>query len=811
MIRNYFKIAWRNLLENKLFSAINIISLAIGLCASFVIGLIVYYDFTFDTFHSGGDRIYRITSNFKSLEKDFYNSGAPIPLGTSLKSTITNIDVTSSFFTMSPASIKIVNTNQKYEYLEKTIYADENYFDLFEYQWLAGTPEKALAAPYEVILTKNRAKKYFPTLNPEQIVGQSLIYNDTIPATVMGVVANYAKRSDLIFEEFISVKTFESSGMASIGLDNGWNNTNSASQLFVKLHENASVTDTQEQLDKLAKEHEDKRLAEFGMKRKFYLQPLNDLHFNSDYGIFNDSISPASKPVLLSLGCVALFLLLLGSINFINLNTAQATKRAKEIGIRKTFGVSKNQLVFQFLIESLLLTVVAAILSLLFSSWLFHIFSDIIPNDVGFELFANLEILIYILLLILIVAFLSGFYPALVLTRFRPVLVLKNQLLPSNNKSSFRKYLTTFQFVIAQIFVIATILVSKQVNFLINKDMGFKTEAVAYVRTWSNTSIDKRLRFMNEIEALPEIRDISLGGNPPASNSTISDVVTCFNGQKEIHTELQLLYGDQNYRDVYDIQLLAGRERLNDSIKEYIINESCSKVLGFENPEDAIGQVLLLNQEQAPIVGVMSDFNQRSLKSKIEPMALVGSWHRQTFHTIHFSFQDQNMKSWSDAISKVENIWKGIYPSTTFKLNFMDDTVQQFYQEERKTSLLLNWAMGLSVLISCLGLLGLVIHTTERRTKEIGIRKVLGASIMRLNLLICTEFISLLGIAFVIAAPIAWLGLNKWLEDFSYRTDLSWWVFMLSGIVMLIIALLIMSVRTFSIVNANPINSLKTE
>ncbi|MEM9141558.1 MAG: FtsX-like permease family protein [Bacteroidota bacterium] len=572
---------------------------------------------------------------------------------------------------------------------------------------------------------------------------------------------------------------------------------------------------TLSQLDLLAQGHRDEEMVAFGQKRRFYLQPLADIHFNPNYGTYDYSRSQASKPVLISLALVALFLLLLGCINFINLNTAQATQRAKEIGIRKTLGGSRKQLVFQFLGETFLLTVTAAVVSLFFSSWLLRMFSDFIPHGVSFGLFKSPVLITSAILLILVLTLLSGFYPALVLSRFRPVRVLKNQILPGKDKTTLRKYLIVFQFVTAQVFIIATVLVGRQIHYLVTKDMGFKTETIAYLRTpHRETSLDKRIRLLEKLKTDPHIRDVVLGGNPPASRSTFSSSIVYRDGENEVQASIQWLYGGGNYRDLYEIPLLAGRDVLNDTIKEYVINETYMKLLGFKEPMEAIGQSLILEGEAYPIVGVMKDFYQRSLRTAIKPLALIGDWDRDKysrFNTIHFSIGGNPSTDLTNDIALVEKAWKSIYPDYDFDPQFMVDTVTRFYEQERRTSALLKWATGLAIAISCLGLLGLVIHTTERRTKEIGIRKVLGASLAQLNLLLCREFMILIGIGFAIAVPIAWFGLDYWLQGFAYKTAFSWWVFFPGGITMFLITLGIISIRTIAAAKANPVKSLRTE
>ncbi len=597
--------------------------------------------------------------------------------------------------------------------------------------------------------------------------------------------------------------------------EENWHNTSSSTQLFIKLDDKKALKNVQDQLDNLAKENESEYAEKYSAYRNFHLQPLSDLHFSENYGVFDFTPYQADKSVLVSLLLIALFLLALGCINFTNLNTAQATQRAKEIGIRKTLGSSRKQLVFQFLGETFVLTLLAAAISVVLAAGLLQVFADFIPKGLDFALFGDPVIIGSAFILVVLVTFFSGAYPGLVLSSFKPVSVFKSKIFSGSNHSTLRKSLIVFQFVIAQVFIISTIMVGKQIHFLMKEDMGFKTNAITYVRTpWQDGSLEKRELFIQKLKAIPEIEKTSLGGSPPASFGWHSTEVDYLNGENNIHTELQLLFGDSSYLNLYNIELLAGRRLRNDTTRELIINETFLKILGFKTPEDAIGKMIDYSEEKVPIVGVMEDFNQRSLKSKIEPMAFVGDWNRERysqFNTVHIELNESSSDSWSMVIAKAEDHWKSIYPGANFNLQFMDETVEKFYRKETSMTKLLNWATGLSVLISCLGLLGLVIYTTERRVKEIGVRKILGASIAQINVLLCKDFVVLVIIAFAVAAPLAWYGLNSWLQDYAYKTSLSWWVFVSSGLGILSLALIIMSFKTISTARKNPVNSLRTE
>ena len=816
MLRNYLKIAFRNVWKNKVFSLINILGLSIGLSAAFVIGAMVFYDLSFDKFHPDGDRIYRVTTAFKSPDGDFYNAGVTVPLAQALVDlNMEELETVAPFFTTYPLHVENQETGDRFKNPEFVIYTEPSYFKTFEYNWLAGNKESALEEPNTVVLSEERARKYFPNQELDGILGKSVIYNDTIPATVSGIISKFNKRTDIVFEEFISLKTAATQDMTNAVNEANWNNTNSASQLFIKLSQNADPIKVQETLAQIAKEHDEPEMVAIGRSNTYTIQPLADIHLNPDYGTFDFNDSRTTMSALKSLLFLAAILVLLGCINFINLNTAQAIQRAKEIGIRKTLGSSRKQLIFQFLGETFILTLAAAILSFFLSKWLLILFSDFIPTGLTFELFWNPWIMASIAVLLLLVTVLSGFYPALVMSKYKPVSVFKQQILPNSDKGTLRKYLTVFQFVIAQVFIIATLMVGKQLNYIMKKDMGFKTEAIAYLRTpWRDTSAIKRARFVGQMEELPGINQVVLSGNPPASFSTMFMGALFVDGDKEVNSDLQLMYGNANYFDLYNLKLVAGRMPLNDSIREYVVNRSYLKVIGIENPEDVVGKNLKADNEMLPIVGVMEDFNQHSLKYGVAPMAFTGGSYSgkwTQFRTIHFKLNSLDTSDWPTTISRVETIWKDMYPESDFEYSFMDDTVKKFYESEQKTSILLQWATGLAILISCLGLFGLVIHTTERRTKEIGVRKILGASLFQLNFLLSKEFLKLVLIAFLIATPIAWYGLNYWLEGFANKTTLSWWIFTLSGLAMILIALLIMSVKTIASANTNPVKSLRTE
>jgi putative ABC transport system permease protein len=814
MFKNYIKIAWRNLWRNKIFSFINVISLSIGLSAAFVIGMMVYHDFTFDKFHKDGDRIYRMVTDFETSSGDFHNLGSPIPLRESVVNDITGIENSAALYRWWLEKSTAVESSKELRNPDLITFTQPSYFEIFTYDWITADAAATLNEPNNVVMTASRAQLYFPDLSPNETLGKIIDYSGT-QAKITGIVADFKENSDFVFQEFISLSTANQTNQKRQVFESGWDTVSSSNQLFIKLSENADLVTIQNQLDQLANEHQSEIDLSYGNKTFFSIQPLADIHFNEDYGIYDYSMDQASKPILLALSGIALFLLLLGIINFINLNTAQATKRAREIGVRKTLGSSRSQLIKQFLGETFLLTLTAAVVSVFLAMFLLQIFEGFISPDINMQLLLQPEILLGILLLLFIVTLAAGFYPGMVLSRFKPSKVLKGNANHTTVKTPLRKTLTVFQFTIAQVFIIGTLLVGQQIQFLMSQDMGFNADTTAYIKTpYSSKDFSKKEVLASELKKIPQINTVSLANMPPASNSTFSNNASLLNNGQEFKTEIEFSNGDGTYLDLYQIELLAGRKPRNDTINEYVINEAALKAFGFKNPEEAINQQIEMDGEFSPIVGVMSNFNQRSLKTSISPLAFTGDTSRKNwsqFTNVHFNLPRNKETKISDVVEKLQAEYNKVYPDTTFELVFVDEVVANFYRREQQMKKLLHWSTGLAVLISCLGLLGLVIHTTERRTKEIGIRKVLGASIMQINALLCKEFLSLVLIAFLIATPIAYYFLNDWLTDFAYRTNISLWVFLAGGVSMIFISILIMSFRTISTAMKNPVKSLKTE
>jgi ABC-type antimicrobial peptide transport system permease subunit len=817
MFKTYFIIAFRNFIRNKIFSLINVLGLSIGISSALVIFLIVRYDFSFDHFEKDSNQIYRVVTNMSFAGNPMFVSGVPSPLPSAVKKEVSGIEETVGFHQFNgngKVNVRKKNGDKPLQINHQTdiVFADPAYFNLIPFQWLAGGPEISLAEPFKTVLTESRAKTYFPSMPYPDMIGKQIVYDDSIVTTVSGIVKDLGKNTDFIFKEFISQSTIPATGLKENYSWTDWNSINGGSQLFIKLAPKSSVKNVEARLQILLKKN-DKGANEHNTTTTYKLQPFSELHFNSDYGGFGDHI--AHKPTLYGLLTVAAFLLILGCINFINLTTAQASQRAKEIGVRKTMGGSGNQLMMQFLSETLFITIISMLISIVITPLLLKVFADFIPKDLHFDLLHQPDLLAILILLTLVVTVLAGFYPAMVLSKFKPVLILKNQAFSGtahSRKAWLRKGLTISQFLIAQVFCMATLVTVKQINYVLNKDMGFKKDAIITVYTpfiWNRLvkPDNKRFVLLDEIKQMPGIQMASLGNDAPSASGWSSDNMKFKDGKKEIVTDVRQKFGDANFLKLYQIHILAGRNiKPSDTSNEFLVNETYMHILGFQKPTEVLNKQI----NNMPIVGVMADFNQESLHATIKP--LVFSSNLSTCFNIHIGLKPQAAgRSWKTSIAAIEKAFKKIYPEEDFNYAFLDESIASFYKSEQNISRLLTWATGLAIFISCMGLLGLVMYTTNLRTKEIGVRKVLGASVGHIVSILSKDFIRLVLIASLIAIPLTWWATNKWLENFAYKTPVKWWVFLLNTLFMMFIALITLSIQTIRAASANPVNSLRSE
>lgn len=805
--KHNLKIAWRNLRKNRGTSLINISGLAIGLSAFLVIFRIVQFELSFNRQIPDGDRIYRVTTSF-SGSFTAVNSGVSTGVPDYMRDNMSGLETVSHFQSLW-GGVKVVNEEGVKDMGRQRgmILADTNYFSIAnQYKWLLGSKEKSLNEPFQVVLTKTKAETYFGSASPE-IMGRKLIYRDSLEVYVSGVIEKPDYHSDFQFEEMISYATIESSFLKENYQPNEWSNTNSSSQTFLKLKNGVSYETIAEQmanLDAYAAEQE----PDSDWVKSYTLQPLSNMHYNTDLGIF-DGQSAADKTTLTILGGVAFSLLLLAIFNFVNLETAQARNKSKEVGVRKVIGSSRGLLVSRFLTESTFVTFLAVALAIPLSYYGIVFFDEFVPAELSLGL-DEPPFWLFLLGLTLVVGFLAGIYPALIISSMIPAQALKpgSVSFRSPGNSFLRKFLISSQFLFSQLLIIGTLAVLSQISFMLDKDLGFQEEGIIYLNTPFYGESSKQALLIEEIKKMPEVLEVSEHRSPPAESGYSTTTLKYQGENGEIVSNVENKGGDVNYLDFYGLNLLAGRNvSENLEAKEVLINETYMRELGFEMPRDVLDIKVTVWKTDFTVVGVLKDFHFRSLHNAIDPMM--------------FRYQEKNIScvamkvNMGDelkvTIDKLTDKWSSIYPDKPLEVQFMDETVEQFYKSERKTSKLASTATGIAIFISCLGLFGLVSFTIVQKSKELGIRKVLGASLFEIGSILSREFIILILISFVISAPIAYYGIQQWLSDFAYQVEISWWVYGLGGIASLLIALFSIGVKVLKASQTNPIESLKYE
>lgn len=802
MFRNYFLVAIRNIWRNKVFSLLNILGLVTGISAALVVYLVVFYESGFNKAVPRGNDIYRVVSTISFSGDSVKNSGVPVPVIAIAGENVPQVEKAVHFF-INNTTARITVDGKDFPNNEHVIFADRNYTDMLGYEWLAGNAATALLQPLSVVLTKERARLYFPGVPVDQVLGKQILYDDSVRTTVTGVVKDQANASDFWFTEMISMPTLQTnSRFKEIYLDQDWSSTSSSTQLLVKLRPFTRPQEAAAVLMKYTAEHNTK-----DSRTALWLQPLSDLHFNTDFQAYRRTADRKQLNILL---WVAVALLGLAVINFVNLTTAQASRRAKETGIRKAIGGTTRQLIKQFLGETMILTLLAAFLSLLMAPLLIVSFHAFLPEDLPVAQLYTVPVLTFLFLLAVVVALVAGIYPAYVLARFQPVAVLKSNTGHKGGKIWVRQTLTAVQFIVAQFFVIATLVVSKQIHFSLNKDLGFRKDAILTITTPRLDPDPSRRRLLEgRIAALPEVDKVSLSGRTPIISGWMTISMKYNNGRQEIEKVVDVRYGDSAYLPVYNLRLLAGRNIVtSDSVREWLLNETAVRAFGFKRPQDAIGQLV----QGHPVVGVVGNFNVGSVRREI-PAVAIGSDALRSHRTLHVRLRNAGEEGvvWKSAFAGMEKAWKEIYPREEFSYEFLDKTVEKLYRNEQRMGNLLNWCAGLAIFISILGLLGLVIFTTDQRTKEIGIRKVLGATVWQVVRMLTTDFMKPVLVAFLLAIPVSWWAMSQWLQTFAYRTGLTWWVFAAGGVIMAIMALTAMSLKTVRAALSNPVNTLKTE
>ncbi len=803
MLKNYIKIAFRNLLKNKSHTSINVGGLTLGMVCSIIIFLIIQYDLSFDKWHENSDRIYRVVRETNTSGKIGYDRGGPYPLASTIENEVTGIEHV-SIIDNNNANDPVVTFYSKGR-LEKKFkeenaaFVEQDYFNIFNYQWISGNPDNALVAPNSVVITESFAQKMFGSLD---VIGKQLVLNtgSMYDLQITGLVKDFPETTDFPFTFLASSHSRNRNGN-SRAMDS-WNSNSSSLQTYLKLERGVHPEDINAQLKPLiAKYTDEDRVTEV----KFFLQPLADFHFDSRFSTYSGRV--VEKRILITLGIIGFLLLITACINFINLNTAIAVKRSKEVGLRKTLGGTKAELTFHFLAETALTTFLALVLSVGFTELLLRYTEPVLGFNPELNLLSNGAMLLFLGSLFVIVTLAAGWYPAQHLSGFSPIDAIRNKINSSYGKGiTLRRSLTVVQFTITQILIIGTIVIATQIDFFLNKELGFEKNALVEIPIpdYSEQSVNS---LRNLLSRESSVLNMSFS-NTGAMNSNIwGGNYTFINDTVRTENNAQIKYVDEEFVDTYGLTILAGTSLApSDTVNMYLINESLASQLGYhENYDQILGKPLSIWRREAPVVGVVKDFNTQSLHKGLSPVVI--SVNRR-YHLVGIKINSSRIQ---EAIASIEKAYNQIFPDFVFEYSFLDDSIAEMYEDEQQTARIMNIFTVVAILIGCLGLFGLISYMAATRTKEIGVRKVLGADVLDILKIFANEFSVLTLISFAIAAPVSYYLMQQWLAEFAYKINLGFGIFGTALAGTLIIVILTVGYKCVKAALANPVESLKSE
>jgi len=801
MLKNYFKTAWQNLRSHKAYVAINTIGLAVGIAACLLIFLLIQYETSFDNFHKNKERIYRVVAATKTKNGMNYSKGSAFPVAEALRVDYPQLEHVARIYGRNNQQLTLLNDKanapQK-KFKENVFFAEPEFFDIFNFPFLAGDSKTALSEINTAVITQEIAEKYFGDWHTA--IGKFIKYNNDKDKVckVTGVLKNIPANTDLPLQVVLSFKT-------SDGEDGSrdWSGEDESLNTFVVLPKNMSSRQFDNDLKPFVKKYTPVQYANHG----YILQPLSNIHYQSEFGTYRGSTF--SKGLITAISLIGVFLLIIACINFINLATAQAVNRSKEVGIRKVLGSSKKQLIIQFLSDTFLITLASVVIAIVFAFIALPVLNNLL--QISLEIPLNFPLIAFLFSIIIIVTFLSGFYPAIVLSGFNPIKVLKSKFTSKTAGGlSMRKVLVVFQFTVAQTLIIGTLIVVSQMNFFQNASMGFDKDAIVMVPLPNDSArLFKADALKTQLLLQAGIKDVSISSFSPMDQASWGGDFKFDNAVKKADFEPDFKWADADYFKTYNIQFIAGRPYYPaDTVSGFVVNEMMVKKLGFKNPEDILGKKINIFDGNivASVVGVVKNFNGSSLKEEMKPIVL-GSW-KMVYRSINIKIQPQTAKQ---TLAAIEKLWNNTYPDFVYEYQFLDDKIASFYKQENELSQLYKIFTGIAIFISCLGLYGFVSFMAVQRTKEVGIRKVLGASVMNIVYLFSKEFTLLIGIAFLIATPLAYFFMHRWLQNYAYRIDIGVGIFLLTILISEIIAWLTVGYQAIKAAVANPVKSLKTE
>jgi putative ABC transport system permease protein len=808
MLSNFIKTAFRNITRHKGFSFINIAGLTLGLTACILIGLFIWDEHQYDKFFTGGDQVYRVYSQYTNDDGTKLSAVTPPMFATDLKKDFPEVEQTARVMMLAEyKTLFEAGANKSYE--QSGYYVDSTFFEIFPLAFKYGSPVKALDDANSIVISQEMAERFFGNNDP---VGKQLL-KDKTPYTVKAVFEKNPK-FHLQFNYLASIAAVEipAERMESWG----WHQF----VTYAKLKKQTDVKALESKFRKHVKQKEENASDNATASDIPFFQPLKNIHlYSSDFKF--DIAQRGNITYVNALTIIAIFILLIACFNFINLATAKSLQRAKEVGVRKSVGAGKKQLIFQFIGETIVLTFLSIIMSVALAILLLPWLNSFTNKNIPAALFINPVVIMLFIALTLIVGVLAGFYPAIVLSGFKPVKVLKGSITTNEEPGKIpwlRHGLVITQFALSVLLIISAIVVFNQVNYLHNKDLGFNKEQIMFFPMRGDNMFKNTEAFKNELLKVPGVSAVSIGYGFPGDAVAGDDIIVTRNGKQVSQSATQLTI-DYDYIKTLGLQIVAGRDFSKamgtDKDHAWIINETAVKQLGFETPQKALGQTLSWHVwgaanpdslKTGKIIGVVKDFNYKSLYDKVETTVLQifpdAAWK------VAVKMKTANI---GNTINAVRNAWNTFTPEYPIEYKFLDDNFEQMYTSEDKLRSLLWIFTCIAIFVGCLGLFGLAAYTAARRKKEVGIRKVLGASTENVVLLLSKDFIILVVVSLFIASPIAWICMNKWLQDFAYRVNIDWWVFVVAAIASLGIAFITVSFQAIKAAIAKPVESLRTE
>lgn len=810
MLRNYIKIAFRSLLKFKGFSFINLFGLALGLTAGILIMVYVLDELSFDQFHSKGDRIYRAGTDMVDIKSGTDNGSIETngwPIGMLLEKNFPEVE---KVVYLSNASNLFINHDAR-RLEERIFYADKNFFDIFSFPLVKGDPATALAKPYSIVLTQSMERKYF---NDEDALGKTLVLADTLLFEVTGVLQDVPSQSHMQFNMLISFATYESMNKW-FSYSDGWGNLNVRN--YVLLKEEVDQEQFFMKARNLYMNHVEEEMKKWGMFMYLGFEPMTKIYLHTIRGNGMGPVSSIDRIYILS--GISLLVILLACVNFINLATARSTYRSREVGLRKVVGSTRGMLIRQFMTESFLFTLLSFGIAILLIFLMLPTFNQLLDKSYQVAHFLNPVVIAGMLCLVIMIALLAGYYPSLIMSSMRPVEVLKGNLRTSSRGVFLRRFLVVFQFMISAIIMISTFVVLSQLDYMQNRDLGFKGDQVLVLdmdrvtdRGGVGSEADATTVFKNELLALTLVESVTFTNALPGRPGWIGQWAFPAERKEEGAISVEYMAIDEDYLQTLGLTLVAGRNfdlnRLSEIEEGLIINEICVQKMGWGTAENAINKKIdsPSRHPAGTVIGVVKDYHEFGLQQQIYPMAMDYNPARSRYFAIRFK-----ATATATLITDLQKLWKKYHDGYDFKYFFLDENFERQYQSEQRLAKVFTVFSVVAMVIASIGLIGLTSFMVVSKTKEIGIRKILGADVLSISGLLTKEFILLVLIANVISFPVAWYFTSEWLKGFAYQMKLNPMLFVWTMLTALLITLLTVSVQTIKAALTDPVNALKYE